>query len=186
MLDQHVNVLSLLQTVGEITGRKKFQKIVFISKKLGMPFHEKYDFHRYGPYSEELNLRLEELQQFEFISEIKEEMAGYHQYRYQVATNGEHFLKTKGNNRETFEQQKNVIQEMNVCSSKFLELTATILFLEPANQEEIIRKVHVLKKTQNYSKADIEHAYAHIERWRQHLNKVKLPSEGRVSSSFDG
>ncbi|QQK78059.1 YwgA family protein [Salicibibacter cibarius] len=170
MLNQHVNVLSLLQRVGEITGRKKFQKIVFISKKLGMPFHEKYDFHRYGPYSEELSLRLEELQQFGFISEIKEEKAGYYQYRYQVATNGEHFLKTKGNDRETFEQQQNVIEDMNACSSKFLELTATILFLEPADKEDIIKKVHMLKKTQNYSEGDIEQAYAHIERWRQHLN----------------
>ncbi|QDI91695.1 YwgA family protein [Salicibibacter halophilus] len=171
MLDQHINVLSLLKRVGEITGRKKFQKIVFISKKLGMPFHEKYNFHRYGPYSEELSLRLEELQQFGFISEIKEEKAGYHQYRYQVAANGEDFLNTKGNDRETFEQQKTVIEDMNACSSKFLELASTILFLEPADKEEIIKKVHTLKKTQKYSKQDIEQAYAHIEYWRQHLNK---------------
>ncbi|AXF56447.1 YwgA family protein [Salicibibacter kimchii] len=171
MLDQHVNVLSLLQRVGEITGRKKFQKIVFISKKLGMPFHEKYDFHRYGPYSEELSLRLEELQQFGFISEIKEEKAGYYQYRYQVAANGEHFLKAKGNDHETFEHEKNVIQAMNACSSKFLELVSTILFLQPADKEEIIRKVHMVKKTQKYSEQDIDRAYAHIEGWRKAINK---------------
>ncbi|SDI48702.1 YwgA family protein [Natribacillus halophilus] len=166
MLEQHIKVMSLLQKAGDITGRKKLQKMIYIGKKLGMPFYEKYDFRRYGPYSEELSLRLEELHQFGFISEVREEKAGYHQYRYELAPMGEHFLAGKAE-RATFAEQETIITEMNACSSKFLELISTVLFLEPARKEEVIRKVHTLKKTQNYSGEDIDRAYSYIERWKQ-------------------
>nr|WP_221434305.1 YwgA family protein [Geomicrobium halophilum] len=161
--------MSLLKSVGEITGRKKFQKIIYISKKMGMPFQEKYDFHIYGPYSEELSMRIEELQQFGFVSEVREEKAGYHQYRYQLAMAGEQFLETN-TQRQSFEQEKTVIDEMNACTSKFLELVSTVLYLEPAPKEEVVEKVHTLKKTQNYSRDDIEEAFAYIRQWRHKAN----------------
>lgn len=75
MLTEHVNIMKLLDMAEEIVGRKKFQKVVYIGKQLGMPFQEKYGFHMYGPYSEELSVRLDELKQFGFVSEVKEEKA---------------------------------------------------------------------------------------------------------------
>lgn len=60
---------------GEIVGRKKLQKIIYIAKKLELPFYEKYDFHFYGPYSEELTLQVEELCNLGFLHEVKEKKA---------------------------------------------------------------------------------------------------------------
>lgn len=60
---------------GEIVGRKKLQKIIYIAKKLELPFYEKYDFHFYGPYSEELTLQVEELCNLGFLHEVKEKAA---------------------------------------------------------------------------------------------------------------
>lgn len=60
---------------GEIVGRKKLQKIIYIAKKLELPFYEKYDFHFYGPYSEELTLQVEELCNLGFLHEVKEKRA---------------------------------------------------------------------------------------------------------------
>lgn len=168
MLLQHTNVMVLLRSTGEIIGRKKFQKIIYISKKLGLPFQERYDFHIYGPYSEELSLRLEELHHLGFLNEVKEEKTGYFQYRYTLAPEGERFL-TQQKLIWSCEKEKEMVDDMNACSSKFLELIATVLYLEPAPKTEVVEKVHRLKRTQNYSLEDIDRAYASIEKWRMRV-----------------
>ncbi|MFB4161573.1 YwgA family protein [Geomicrobium sp. JSM 1781026] len=170
MLTEHVNIMKLLDMAEEIVGRKKFQKVVYIGKQLGMPFQEKYGFHMYGPYSEELSVRLDELKQFGFVSEVKEEKAGYSQYRYKLAEPGTSFVRTSSSFKG--KQEKSVIDEMNACSSKFLELTATILYLQPAERDSVIARVHKLKKTQNYSEEDMREAFLCIERWRTLLKRT--------------
>ncbi|GAK12054.1 YwgA family protein [Geomicrobium sp. JCM 19039] len=170
MLTEHVNIMKLLDMAEEIVGRKKFQKVVYIGKQLGMPFQEKYGFHMYGPYSEELSVRLDELKQFGFVSEVKEEKAGYSQYRYKLAEPGTSFVRTSSSFQG--EQEKSVIDEMNACSSKFLELTATILYLQPAERDSVIARVHKLKKTQKYSEEDMKEAFLCIERWRTLLKRA--------------
>ncbi|EZH66184.1 hypothetical protein DH09_09605 [Bacillaceae bacterium JMAK1] len=173
MLTEHVHIMSLLGTAEEIVGRKKFQKVVYIGKQLGMPFHEKYGFHMYGPYSEELTIRLDELKQFGFIRETHEECSGYSQYRYELAESGREYL-TKTTRSWTCHDEKVVVDELNACTSKFLELMATILYLQPASKEEVIERVATLKKTQNYSLADIDEAYALIDHWKQSIAKATL------------
>jgi len=73
MLNDHLRLMNIFAVSGEIVGRKKLQKMVYIAKKLNFPFQEKFEFHFYGPYSEELTLRVEELCNFGFIDEVKEE-----------------------------------------------------------------------------------------------------------------
>lgn len=72
MLNDHVRLMGALAASGEIIGRKKLQKMIYISKKLDFPFQERFQFHFYGPYSEELTLRVEELTNLGFIEEVKE------------------------------------------------------------------------------------------------------------------
>lgn len=75
MLTEHAKVMKALAAAGEITGRKKLQKMIYIAKKLDFPFYEKFDFHFYGPYSEELTCRVEELCALGFLHETKEKKA---------------------------------------------------------------------------------------------------------------
>ncbi len=56
MLNDHQRLMNVFALSGEVTGRKKLQKMIYIAKKLGFPFQEKFEFHFYGPYSEELSL----------------------------------------------------------------------------------------------------------------------------------
>ncbi len=93
MLTEHAKVMALLKDAGEVVGRKKLQKMVYISKKLKLPFQERYNFHMFGPYSEELTLRVEELSNLGFVKEVKEKKAGYYQYRYALTEDGETFFK---------------------------------------------------------------------------------------------
>lgn len=75
MLKEHAKLMKVFSDSGEIIGRKKPQKIIYIAKKMQYPFYEKYDFHFYGPYSEELTLRIEELCNLGFLDEVKEKRA---------------------------------------------------------------------------------------------------------------
>ncbi|MDX1772091.1 MAG: YwgA family protein, partial [Planococcaceae bacterium] len=45
MLEEHAKLVEFIHLAGEVSGRKKLQKMVYIAKKMKMPFHEKYEFH---------------------------------------------------------------------------------------------------------------------------------------------
>lgn len=160
MLEDHAKLLRLIQYAGEVTGRKKLQKILYILKKLDFPFREKYEFHFYGPYSEELSLQIEELCNLNLLSEVREDKGGYHQYRYSLTQEGERFL-------SYYELQmdglKDLTGELNAQSSRFLELVSTLLFFDDLSRDLLIEKVKVVKQKQNYSDEEIESALTYIE-----------------------
>ncbi|SFM37040.1 YwgA family protein [Salibacterium qingdaonense] len=162
MLPDHAKLLALLQDAGEVVGRKKWQKIVYISKKLQLPLQEKYTYHMYGPYSEELSMRTEELCSLGFVTEIKEAKAGYYQYRYQLTEEGDTFLQNMQLDWPRREAKK-ITSRLNEYSAKFLELVSTVLYFDELPKEDVKEKVHKLKKSQNYSDEDMEEAWQLID-----------------------
>ncbi|GAE44997.1 hypothetical protein JCM21738_1761 [Mesobacillus boroniphilus JCM 21738] len=92
MLKDHAKIIHAISVSGEIIGRKKLQKMIYIAKKMEFPFQERFQFHFYGPYSEELTLRVEELCNMGFLDEVKEKKGGYYQYRYTLTEAGQEFL----------------------------------------------------------------------------------------------
>ncbi len=145
---------------GEVIGRKKLQKMIFIAKKLAFPFQERFEFHFYGPYSEELTLRVEELCNMGFISEVKEKKGGYYQYRYSVTEEGEDFLKIYEKDMPFL---KDCLTDMNGQSARFLELVSTVLYFDTLPKEEVAEKVFTLKSKQKYTNEEVDEAYAYIE-----------------------
>ena len=59
----------LVQELGQIEGRKKFQKIVHILQCAGAPFDERFEFAQFGPYSSTLKAEIDHLDVFEILSE---------------------------------------------------------------------------------------------------------------------
>lgn len=167
LLNEHAKLLALFKQTGEIIGRKKLQKLVYIAKKLDMPFYEKYHFHIYGPYSEELTLRVEEMSELAFINEIKERKSGYEQYRYTLSEEGAEFLAMTG---FKFPDVSEMLTDMNGQSAKFLELVSTVLYFEDLSKEEVLKKVFKLKAKQNYTEEEVEEAYVYIARLRNVVN----------------
>ncbi|MCA0988941.1 YwgA family protein [Guptibacillus algicola] len=159
MLEDHAKVITVLKEAGEVTGRKKLQKIIYICKKLQFPFNEKYQFHFYGPYSEELTLRVEELCNLGLVAEVKESKGNYYQYKYSVTDQGTEFL---GHYNLDFPSLNECILKMNGESSRFLELVSTVLFFDKLTKDEVIEKIQTIKRKQNYSSDEIEEAYAFI------------------------
>ncbi len=161
MLKDHAKLLQVFLSAGEIIGRKKLQKMIYIAKKLSFPFQERFQFHFYGPYSEELTLRVEELCNMGFLQEEMEQKGGYHQYRYALTPAGREFLAV---NKVDMPCLDECFIDMNGQSARFLELVSTVLYFNSLSKEEVAEKVFTLKSKQNYTLEELDEAYQYIEK----------------------
>ncbi|TWT06923.1 YwgA family protein [Planococcus sp. CPCC 101016] len=160
MLQEHAKIVDFIATAEGVTGRKKLQKMIYIMKKMDMPFQEKYEFHIYGPYSEELTARVEELCDMGFLSEALEDKGSYVQYKYSVTEEGMEFRKVLG---KSILDNPLTAGKLNAKSGRFLELTATLLYFDNLNRQEQIEKLHVVKGKLNFTAEEIDEAFAFIE-----------------------
>lgn len=160
MLINHAKLIRFFQIANEVTGRKKLQKMIYILQKCNIPFEERYQFHFYGPYSEELTLRVEELCNLGFLAEEREEKTSYYQYRYQITTAGEEFLKQFSISLPDMTEK---IQLLKGKSSRFLELVSTLLYFDYLEAAEQIEKLHQVKPKQKYTEQEIQEALSFIQ-----------------------
>ncbi|AZU64641.1 YwgA family protein [Neobacillus mesonae] len=160
MLKDHAKLMQAIMVSGEIIGRKKLQKMIYIAKKIQFPFNDRFQFHFYGPYSEELTTRVEELCNMGFLNEVKEKKGGYFQYRYTLTEPGKEFLSL---NEVDMPCLGDCLLDMNEQNARFLELVSTVLFFDDLPKEEVMNKVFTLKKSQRYTEAEIDEAYQYIE-----------------------
>ncbi|WP_027408067.1 YwgA family protein [Anoxybacteroides tepidamans] len=168
MLTEHAKIMKAFAAAGEIVGRKKLQKMIYIAKKLKFPFYEKFDFHFYGPYSEELTWRVEELCNLGFLNEAREKKGGYFQYRYTLTAAGEEFLNHYDIDMPHLQE---CLRDMNEQNSRFLELVSTVLYFDNLSKDEVKEKVFSLKSKQRYTDEEIEQAYLYIEQLRDKTQK---------------
>lgn len=160
LLKDHAKLMQAILVSGEITGRKKLQKMIYIAKKVDFPFQERFQFHFYGPYSEELTTRVEELCNMGFLNEVKEKKGGYFQYRYTLTDTGKEFLSM---NDVDMPCLQDCLVDMNEQNARFLELVSTVLYFDNLPKEEVANKVFTLKSSQRYTEAEIDEAYQYIE-----------------------
>lgn len=93
MFSPYRSLTRLLVTAGEIRGRKKLQKMVFIAQSLGHPFSESFDLHVWGPYSEVLAVKLKEMTDWGFAcEEALPGPAGNQHYVYKPGPNADRAL----------------------------------------------------------------------------------------------
>lgn len=160
LLEEHARIVHFITLAGEVSGRKKLQKMVYIAKKMDLPFQEKYEFHMYGPYSEELTLRIEELCNMGFLSEHLEDKGSYVKYTYSCTDEGNQFLSTM--NRE----QANLslcVEKLNSKKSRFLELVSTLLYFDHLTREQQIEKIQVVKGRLNFTADELTEAFDFIQ-----------------------
>ncbi|MBT2583040.1 YwgA family protein [Planococcus sp. ISL-109] len=164
MLQEHAKIVDFIATAEGVTGRKKLQKMIYIMKKLNVPFQEKYEFHIYGPYSEELAARIDELCDMGFLSEALEDKGSYVQYKYAVTDEGMEFRNALGS---SFLQHPQAAALLNGKSARFLELTATLLYFDHLERNEQIAKLHSVKGKLNFTQAETEEALRFLEELEQ-------------------
>lgn len=160
MLNDHAKLMQAVLVSGEIVGRKKLQKMIYIAKKIAFPFQERFQFHFYGPYSEELTLRMEELCNMGFLNEVKEKKGGYYQYRYTLTDSGKEFLSL---NEVEMPFLQECLLDMNQKNARFLELVSTVFYFDNLPKEEVMNKVFTLKSSQRYTEEEVEESYHYIK-----------------------
>ncbi|MGM8214953.1 YwgA family protein [Bacillaceae bacterium W0354] len=165
MLEDHAKLISFFKQADEVVGRKRLQKMIYILKKCGCDFSERYSFHFYGPYSEELSTRVEELCNLGFLVEEKEKEKGYFQYRYSLTEHGEFFLRESDIHTQNMTE---LINKMNEKSPRFLELVSTMLYFDSFTKEEVEEKVKSVKSKQNYDDDDFKEAWEFIAEMKKH------------------
>ncbi|GAA0357749.1 YwgA family protein [Bacillus horti] len=163
MLIEHSKLLYAIQQAGQVVGRKKLQKIIYISKKCQYDFQQKYNFHFFGPYSEELSLQIEELTNLGFIQEVKETKSGYSQYNYELSDKGKEYLEVYPIEMERYQS---FVHDLNEQSSRFLELVSTMLYFDKLEQEALFQKVAKVKAKQNYTDEEMDRAFVYIKQLR--------------------
>lgn len=164
MLLNHARLIRFFTDANEVIGRKKLQKMIYILKKTGLPFNEKFTFHFYGPYSEELTLRIEELCNLGFLTEQKENKENYIQYHYILNDEGKQFLDQAPDDLPVC---RDLVQRLNDQSARFLELIATMLYFDDLTPEEVEQKVTEVKAKANYKQEEFAEAWQFIEQLKQ-------------------
>ncbi len=158
MFSKYCSVLQLIDYLGgSIEGRKKLQKLVYLIQHKGGPFKEVFQYHLYGPFSEQLANELEEMRGFGLVEEIKELGVSGHKYRYSLTDDGKKLLQSMpGSGLDPFEE---LIRDLGQYDARHLELMATCLFLsENSNsigENSIATSVKHLKREQNYNNDEI-------------------------------
>lgn len=164
MLTNHAKLMHFFHIAKEVTGRKKLQKMIYILQKCKVPFEEKYQFHFYGPYSEELTLRTEELCNLGFINEVKEDKSNYYQYNYTITESGQAFLGQFKLDMPEIDEQVTLLKNK---SSRFLELVSTMMYFDDLSRDDVARKIHTVKPKQNFTDDEINEAWVFIELLKQ-------------------
>ncbi len=164
MLEGHAKIMRVVEVLGEVAGRKKLHKMIYIAKKLQMAFDERFEFHMYGPYSQELTLRVEELCNLGLLDEQKESKGAIERYRYTLNDAGREFLRFHDVDLGVGER---LIRRMNEENSRFLELVSTILYFDHLPYEEMKTKVFTIKSKQRYTEDEIQRGVAFVDELRQ-------------------
>lgn len=160
MLQDYARIVQFVAIAEQVSGRKKLQKMIYIAKKLNFPFTEKYELHMYGPYSEELTLRVEELCEMGFLAEDCTDKGSYVKYTYRVTEEGSRFVETTREENAVLATCVDLLKEK---SSRFLELVSTLLYFDHLPKEEQIAKVLIVKNKLNFTQEELDAAFEFIE-----------------------
>lgn len=133
-------LLEILTNVGDIKGRKKFQKIVHLLENKGMEPIYRYKYYHYGPYSSDLQLEIDLLVHKGLVKEEFENGT----YSYKITDKGTEF-KEKVSAYNNINIDKDLLIKLNEKDASFLELLSTYVFLRDYGRSEDEAKEETLK-----------------------------------------
>lgn len=160
------NIAALIRlNGGQIVGKTRLQKIVYLLEAKGLGFDFDYDYHNYGPYSAELAFATDDAESLAWL--VKEDRRGTYGVPYTTFKSTEHsprFEKT-----DKLEPRRAALQIMNSASSIVLELAATAIYLQRHGYKNYWSEVRRRKS----NKATPEH----IEEASRLLQQLGFPAQ---------
>lgn len=122
-------IAMLISACEQIDGRVKLQKIVHILQESGFAdsFEEEFGYLHHGPYSSELKREIDQLVEWDLVSERSENICDYTKYVYEPGEDLPGVLTKLGLIEEP--AWKDLATDMNKKPSQELEGISTIMFL---------------------------------------------------------
>lgn len=136
-------LVDLLSIAKSVEGRKKIQKISYILQEKGAPINVYFKYHLYGPYSADLQVVINEMVGYKYLSENSKKD---NVYSYALGKNSKTLTKTS-----RLGKYKSFITSLNQEQSEILEIIATIYFLKTQdekykkNDNLVKEKIKILK-----------------------------------------
>lgn len=141
-------------------GRKKMQKLIYLLKVSGFEINNSFEWNYYGPYSEELAMDLDKLNNSHIIKEEINNISDYMEYSYSLTPVGLKFISILPDDEKI---NIDLIKKLNARPSKELEKYASIIYLlNKGYQKDII--YDFLFSQKGYSKREVDHAISHMNK----------------------
>ncbi|MDY6866022.1 MAG: hypothetical protein SVY15_08655 [Halobacteriota archaeon] len=153
MFEEYVPICFAVKRCEEIRGRKKFQKMFYLSKEAGIPILEDFNWNNYGPYSRELAYELDSLCTMKLLSEERIGM----EYVYKITEEGTSFLEKSlsSGDQRIDERFAKFLEILNKYDSSELEKIASVGFLKRDGYDDSYIQ-DFLEYAKNYSLEDVE------------------------------
>lgn len=158
----------LVNSLGQIRGKKAFQKYVYLAKAYGIPIKHSYKMHYYGPYSDTLAEDFDEI----YLEDVIDKAPGS-DYIYTGATKTREALDEGQEEIKKYQTKlKNLLSKFGKMSPKELEIYATTHFVwriqgilnRPTDRDSVIRETKKAKYPK-FSIPEIEQAYDNLVEW---------------------
>lgn len=156
MPDTQIEFVSAIISLngGEVVGKTRLQKVVFLLDAMGYECGAEFDYHNYGPYCSELAFATDDAEALGYITTANKQ--GYHAVPYTVFTSAgdpprDWALQDKA------EEIQEALVVMNGYSAIVLELAATAVYLRDNGYDDFWSEVSRRKATKA-SDARIEEA----------------------------
>lgn len=156
MLPTSYLLLKFIAEAGEVRGRKRLHKVMFLLKSQGLALDEEFLFHYYGPYSPSLAAELNSLKLMGLLQEEHEEVPpGFCEYHYRLGPQAMELLRRFDEEilgqKERTELKTFAERFKGLCAQRHvqvLELASTIVYwcAKGYNQEEARAKTKALKQ----------------------------------------
>jgi uncharacterized protein YwgA len=143
-------ILSVLRAVGQVQGRTKLQKILYLANLCGWNSIPDYRYYYYGPFSETVVTELENFVKNGWVEERQSETT----YTYNLTRQGQRVadsLAAKMEDPKLIKRTMSLERELHKLASDELEMMATLVFLrkvEPdtsGSDDKLIDRLHELK-----------------------------------------
>lgn len=126
ILEEYTPIILMLKKCKKIQGRKRFQKLLYLTKSAGISIDETFEWNNYGPFSKELAQEIDALCRLDIIHE---DFNGL-EYVYTLTENGIKILKHMPKEYlNKYENLESIIEKLNQLTTKELEKLASIKFL---------------------------------------------------------
>ncbi len=165
-MDASIVTSYLIENLQVIRGKKAFQKLIYLSKAVGIPLDESYKMYYYGPYSEQV---ADELELFLTADILQKDIGTYN------LVPGKRQKDILNINKESIDRYKEkldlVVKDFGNCDPMELEIISTTHFIYNSmkylycisEKSEIIEEVKKVKYPK-FSETQIDNSYNRLSK----------------------